>query len=388
MEPQVWMGLKLVQWKVLVMIASLSLLLYYRERKYADGLQPEVRSEKRLSDLHLFFLSVIVLLAAFRIGNWLTADERNIAACIVLPLCSASILHFGFSRLLTQKYLKGSIMLLCAMVMMGQKADVLPESYTAINATAIAGSFQDVHNFHYQYHSAGYDDCFGSYPAGYDVLDRVPYVHSYGGGSIGISHKDIINKWQSILMGVNLFAGQEVESPHAFYSLDNFKAPTFKNNMYGINPMIQYDGRGIGLGIGASYGVLGFDKYASNEDHIDYEPKSKIRRFSFQVRERFFSERYFFLEALHGYDGSTMGQYAFLGLLGSRFNTNKYMLQFGFANGDNWNSALVMRGQFLFLSKYCLYPEVILFRNSGTFERGYRSTLTFQYRFYKKKDNK
>ncbi len=386
LQTQICMGLSIVQWIVLSLFVSLSLFLLFRERKYvhlhlvpAESIVPA-----SLIKLRLFFSSLVILFIAVRIGDWLTADERTIMVYAVFPLCGFLIVDFILRTLFSPKFLMAGSLVFLAFIFMSQKADKppgTPKSYTAFDLNTVLGKYINDHDFNYQ---------VGTCDDGTKVehTDVVPYRHSYTIGGIGVGRKTYYNQWQSLWTSINLIAGGEIETPLRNEN-DSMIAPGFNTKLLSINPMIQYDGRGIGLGLGASIGILGHDIADKPSDHRDYDPKIDVRKFSLQARLRLFSERHSFIEVLGGYDVGSVGEYNWQLLYGNRFNSEKYMLKAGFGWSKYGGKSYVLKGQMQLTPKLFLSPEFMFGRKyytSGSTEaKGNRVALTLQYRINDKK---
>lgn len=386
LQTEEWMGLSIVQWVVLLLFLSLLLFLMFRERRYAHlKLLPAV-SIVPLSHLklRLFFSSIFILFITIPIGGWLTADEGTIIFFTVFPLCGFLILDFVLRSLFSPKLLMAGSLVCLAFIFMSQKADKppgTPKSYTAFDLSTVLGKYTNDHDFNYN---------LGTCDDGTTVehSDIVPYRHNYTIGGIGVGRKTYYNQWQSLWTSINLIAGGEIETPLRNVN-DSMIAPGFNTKLLSINPMIQYDGRGIGLGFGASIGILGHDNADDPSDHRDYDPKIDVRKFSLQARLRLFSERYSFIEVLGGYDVGSVGEYNWQILYGTRFNSEKYMLRAGFGGTKYGGKSYVLRGQMQLTPKLFLSPEFMFgkkyYTSGGNEGRGSRVALTLQYRINDKK---
>ncbi|MGB3079912.1 MAG: prolipoprotein diacylglyceryl transferase family protein [Saprospiraceae bacterium] len=387
LQTQIWMGLSIVQWIVLSLFVSLSLFLLIRERKYVHlKLVPaEIIVPTSLIKIRLFFSSLVILFIALRIGDWLTADERTIMLYTVFPLCGFLLIDGLLQSVWSQRFVRTGSLVFIAFILMSQRADKppgTPQSYTAFDLSTVLGKYTNDHDFNYRTETCPEDNSIVEHS------DVVPYRHNYTIGGIGVGRKIYYNQWQSLWASLNLIAGGEMETPLRNIN-DSMIAPGFNTKLLSINPMIQYDGRGIGLGIGASIGILGHDIADDPSDHRDYDPKIDVRKFSLQTRLRLFSERHSFIEVLGGYDVGSVGEYNWQLLYGNRFNSDKYMLKAGFGWSKYGGKSYVLRGQMQLTPKLFLSPEFMFGRkyytsgsNTG---RGNRVALTLQYRINDKK---
>ncbi len=384
--PQQWMGLEMIQWKIIFIMTVLGLVLYFREQQYTRTATVEdVIVIPAIQHMRAFCIALTVLFVTLQTGGWLSADERTIILLSVIPLCvlviSVHVLRVFFSP----KYVRAGSLMILAFALMSQKVDAPkmapvppPPSYTAFELTTAAGSFNLDHEFNY----ASYYDETCDPPTLVETRDNVPYDHSYKIGGIGVSRKIYYNQWQSLLAAFRVYGGAQKITPKAGESL-TFDAPTFNNTLIGINPMLQFDTRGIGVGVGASIGLLGNDVTDNPNDHADFNPKTDARKSSLQARVRFFSERLTFLEIMGGYDLGSVGEYNWQFLLGTRFNGHKHLLKGGLASSRHEGKYFVMHGQVALSPRFFITPQLMVSykNNTGPYsKKGYRAALGIEYR--------
>ncbi len=392
LQPEEWMGLQTEQWKLLSIATVLSFLLLFRERKYihAEIFNRENSLSLSTHNVRITFFSILILGISVYIGTWLTADERIILLLSVFPLCVLLNLDLFLRSTLSRKYVRTSALLCFALVLMSQKADApgdTPESYTTFNINSAIGKFNSEHDFNHRREFV--PGCGPGEPGQWvELSDKITYRHSYQIGGLGIGRKVYYNQWQSLLASFNVFIGKEKETPVNFTGL-TYTPPVFNNTLWSINPMVQYDTRGIGLGLGGSFGMLGHDIDDKSSDTLDYNPKSDARHFSLQTRLRLFSERHSFIEVLGGYDVGSVGDYNWQLLYGTRFNSEKYMLRAGFGWSKYGGKSYVLRGQMQLTPKLFLSPEFMFGRkyylSGGNEGRGSRVAVTLEYRLKDKK---
>jgi hypothetical protein len=255
-----------------------------------------------------------------------------------------------------------------------------PKSYTSLNLISTFGKFDMEHTFDEQLYQGVCGG--GPYWSGKDV----GYKHTYIVGGVGINRKVYHNERQSTLLSLNILAGREQESP-IYNPYQNLIAPTFKNTLWSFNPSVQYDAKHIGLGLGATFGKVAYDK-EDPDDHEDYNPEDDGRNFAIQTRLRLFNEKKFFVEVLSGFDASAVGEYNWQALGGSRFNSDKYMFKAGFAFAEHSSSSFILKGEMLLAPNLYISPQFILYRkedySSYDQERGYRAVIGLEYRFHDK----
>ena len=385
-EPQQWMGLELIQWKIIFIMTILMGVLCFREQQYAGTSKPEdVIVLPSIQHMRAFCIALSVLLVTLLTGGWLSADERTLILVSVIPLCVLVIMVYVLRVFFSPKYIRAGSLLIVACIWMSQKADKPkmaplppPPSYTAFELTTAAGNFHLDHEFNY---TSLYDETCDT-PTLIEQSDKVPYNHSYKIGGIGVSRKIYYNQWQSLMMALKIYGGRQKLTPVASEYI-TFDAPSFNNTLIGINPMIQFDTRGIGLGAGASFGLLGNDIHDDPNDHSDFDPKKEARKSSLQGRVRLFSERLTFVEFMWGYDLGSVGEYNWQLLLGSRFNGHKHLLKGGLAGSKHGGKYFVMHGQVALSPRFFITPQLMISyrNNTGAYsKKGYRAALGIEYR--------
>jgi hypothetical protein len=167
--------------------------------------------------------------------------------------------------------------------------------------------------------------------------------------------------------------------------------------------MVNYDGRGIGVGLGVNAGVLGYENKEPRDDAKNYNPDEVVRKTAVLMRLRLFSERNLFLENItefdplvfnistnnnNGYDNTAERKskaYKSKFMLGSRFNTDKYMLKIGFINSSMYTSSFLVEGQVYIAPGCYLYPQLMLGGSKSNYNQRYSAGLTFEYRYYNNK---
>ncbi|MDQ3018210.1 MAG: prolipoprotein diacylglyceryl transferase, partial [Bacteroidota bacterium] len=380
LHPQEWMGIGMIQWKILVSIAILGLILFFREYTFANNISLSVsRPVAAMQQVKVFLIAVFILFTSVIIGGWLSADERTIVLLVVMPLCILLITVYIFRIILSPKYLHSLSLLVLACTLMSQKVDKPsldstppPASYTAFNLTTGAGTFNNDHDFNYQ--RMNVPDCEGNNSL-VETVDEVPYHHSYKIGGIGINRKIYYNQWRSLLAAFNVYAGFQKQTPLA-NQVVNYPLPNFSNGLISINPMLQYDMRGIGFGLGASLGLLGNDIDDKPADHSDYNPKTDARKASLQGRFRFFSERLSFIEVMGAYDLGSIADNNWQVLYGTRFNGHKNMLKAGIGGSRHGGNYFVAHGQIALSPRFYLSPQLMLSFNNNDYwysKKGYRA---------------
>ncbi len=390
---RVWMGMNSTGWKAWMLILLSSVLLYQEWKvRHNHTSDKTSRIHGSYYDLRIISLALITLTMSIRLAGWFNSGERALILLILFPLCGLVILEKVVRTIRHIKYIKTSMIVLLAFIFMSQKADDPPDtptSYTSFNLTSVFGKFELNHEFNpHTILGTGYD-CEGNpYTYVNHVYSQVPFHHTYGAGGIGISRKKFYSPWKSTTTSLDIFGGAEVETP--FDYPDSVYVPSaFHNTLWSINPMLQYDTKGIGLGLGGSIGMVGYDQSYDLSYPKVYEPKYALREFVLQTRLRLFNERKFFLEGVIGYDAGAVGSYNWQCLAGSRFNSDHYLLLTGLA-WSNYNSgSFVVHGELPLFSNLFIAPEFIIYSKNNSHQGGgYRAVLGLQYRLYDKKKNK
>jgi hypothetical protein len=353
----------------------------YRERKYAY-LKTDARAIRKTDifyDLKVITIPLLILVITLSIGDWLTSEERMVTLLTIFPLSGVIILEKLGQLFLSVRYAKVSWMILFAFVLMGQKADNpggYPKSYTAVDLSTAFGNFNMNHLFNERY----YGDCNNGEWRG----ETVEFQHQYAVGGIGVSRKINYNHWQSMLLSLNMYAGQEKENP-VNNSNSTITAVSYDNTIWSISPKFQYDAKDVGFGLGGSFGKVGYDRDDA-DNHSDYNPEYDGRKFIMQARLRLGSENNFFVEGLGGYDADGVGEYTWQALGGSRFNTQKYMLKAGLAFRKKRSLGFTVSGEMLLADRIMLCPQFIYYyknNNNNDFAGGgYRAVIGLQYRIY------
>ena len=374
------MGLKAVQWKVLLMLTLLITVIWIREKRASMvfGKNNLVLNRPSTSEMKLFLMTILTIYVAVKLGDWFTGDERMIVTLTVFPLNLFVFFKFICQKVITQKVLKPLSTAIIVMALMSQSAnttDEIPKSYTTLSVQSVLGRYYIDRKFNNTYHS--YTDCFGnSYE--YYTSDKIRYRSAYSTFGAGISRTKFYSKHQSTYVGLNLYAGSLTEGP----LVSSTAYPKWNKTAFGINPFAQFDGRWVGIGVGGSLGMLGLDNDSRSDQETNYDVKYGIRRAELQFRFRVLDERYAFLEAMTGYDFGSIGQRTLQLLIGSRFNSRKYLLEIGKGFSSGSGHYFIVKGETPLTKKLYLAPQFMVGMNG----EGYNSSLRFgfdlQYRFY------
>jgi len=365
-----WLGITGIQWKIAALFSLAILLLYLNERR---SVLPALinRDLNPGKDYHrIFFFTVLLIFASLESRTWFSNDEYAVLIFAVLPLAGLGLLDILYREFYSKNLLKYAALFFLSFLLMSQKKPedpVMGESYTALNLSYLSGKFDRMEEINC--HTA--TGCDGST---YNVCDATQVEHTYNVGGFGVERKKVYNKWQNTTTSLNVFIGRENSSS---------QNSSYRHTLVGISPRAQYDGRGFGAGMGLSFGSLGFDNSGDFNPKPDFDPNLTERNVAFQLRLRFFSERYLFLESLNGYESGAMGHYTSQILVGTRFNTSdKYMLKAGMQFDADDQHSFVLVGQFPIADHFYLYPELAVWDNADVNRpaTAYRTSLKIQYR--------
>lgn len=329
LEPQEWYGLTAMQFKVAICFIPLLLLIIFKEKKTASQKLLKTNAiEPKQSNIRIAFHSIFNLLVIFLLAPWLRADEELIIMLVMIPMDSLWLIVDAMKLVVSPKYATQFAIVGLSIVLMSQKADVRQEkqtSFTAFDFKTISGRFDRAHNFDFDWRE--YRGCD-------DVLRReyvgVPYAyrHQYQVYGAGVKRKSYYKANESITYGLHMYLGHEKETP--FYTVnDTFTPPGFRNMLFSFNPTFDVDTRGFGFGLGGSFGTLAYDQQADQEIKEEYTPSMNKRNAAFQVRVRLFNEKKFFIETHSGYAFGDVGVHSWDFSIGSRFNTNDFLVKAG-----------------------------------------------------------
>jgi|GEM_PF-2554010 len=387
--PVLGIGLSLMQWKVLVVILVVSVILFFREKWLGlstnefDGNAKASRGWMKPGIL-LFF----IVFMAFRFGTWMSGDEQRIIVYVLIPLSIMAMISLSIRMLQSGKTRLSFGLMFLGLVLMSQKADVpndKPASYTSFNFSTTLGRFDNQHGFNYV-PTTTQTDCG---PSTTWTSDNYIYQHVYKYLGLGIDRKVYYKDNHSMTASFNAYAGSEKETAMASTG-NSFLPNEFRNTLFGFNPDIQFDYKPIGFGVGFSLGHLGFGERNTN-DYVDYKPERFIRKNGVNWRIRLFNEQKFFVELDKGSNPGTLGENNKIQfLIGSRFQSRDFLLKTGYAKSYFNSGSLVLQGE-MPLYKRLHFSTGLQFNlnnhNSGSFyapipETKYRANFSLEYRFY------
>jgi hypothetical protein len=276
-------------------------------------------------------------------------------------------------------------------MLMSQTSDkppAIPKSYTSFNLSETVGRFNSEHGFNFTPPQPG-GICDGS---GAWDRDQFIYKHAYKVLSAEIGRKIYYDSKRSLTTSVQVMYGQENEIPYPNSEIV-FQPPHFKNTLWGIHSMINYDKPGLGLGAGVSLGHLGYDQLFRPSENKDYDPKDYLRNSGLQGRLRLFNEQKLFFEILTGYNEGAVGESGTRVFLGSRFGTDNFLFKSGLGwprhGGRTFNiqTQIPFSNRLIFSSEYMVkYMNDPYYSTSDISPKnGYRLSVGLEYRIHDQK---
>lgn len=338
------LGLKIVQWILIVIIIGLCIVVFVREEKVKNNaVQYQARnSEKRNG---LFFLVLFVLILS--IWKWLPGIERLHIFSVSLALGGFSLLH-GFNKLTAGKLQWSMIFLI--------PISLFLISWAENDTLSTGNDKKDFISIGIGYMGGKYDYNYSNDPCGCDCIGPV-YNHycnvNYNGYGVGISHTHFTKKGRSLLFGLNTSLVTEFERDSLVVQYPNSGDIISKSGQSGyiieINPRFVYGGKYFGFG-------LGFHKGIVNKGYFSYG-------FIPQLELRIGPPKYFYISGKLGDQFPGIYGIPVESEIGSGFGTDKFSLKGGCFFGF----------EFLYPvpDGFFIKPAVKLFKNQLTLEGYY-----------------
>lgn len=248
----IWLGLKKIQWFLLISFLFCISLIIYREKKHATTFNSYVfqsSSYKKLFFGLSFIISVITLT-----HHWFTPLELS---CFFLFTTSALFTTIGtyFSEkkvhdiyLLKYAYITGSVLIilpLTAQIAFNNDKDTKPFSYHEVS---IGGA--TTQNFsHYHNHALAepHQDCNGSTYYSYTYPAKYTHNTYWFGGSYKLNN--VMGNYQKFHRGVSLAAA--IDSDNDPDHKDQFGK---SSTLYDISGNLGFDFKALGIEVGAHLG--------------------------------------------------------------------------------------------------------------------------------------
>lgn len=215
------LGLKHVQWGLLLLCLSVSIFLIWRER--IQNAKPKSFEFTQDNPYRNVIATISLVLFLFIGRNWFTPLETNTLAIIILPaFVGASI---QITRYLSRKYLRWAeitiILVSIVFISSGTDTQAPPENtktgFYSISLSGMTGEY----------------------------VETCGPTHNYGVFGSGISYTKKLSQYDKFELGVRGYSGTD----------NNWGS----YQILGINPYFQSDFHWIGFGIGGHFGDLYFD---------------------------------------------------------------------------------------------------------------------------------
>jgi prolipoprotein diacylglyceryltransferase len=227
-------GLKAVQWGLLLVVLSVSVLLTWRER--ASSIPSKVSvSPQDIFQKNMIAIGIVSIILFIGKG-WFTPLELATLIIITLPAFTGIMIQLvrRFAKRLipwaTITALAISVVFICSSFDTDNPADETKTSYYSVSFAGMTGK---------------YEETCGP-------------VHSYSVAGVGISRTDRSGQFDRLEYGVRGYIGNDTNGG--------------SYRIRGINPYVQRDFREIGLGFGINLGGL----YLDGEDYSLF-PQAGLR---------------------------------------------------------------------------------------------------------------
>ncbi|GAB3296219.1 prolipoprotein diacylglyceryl transferase [Hymenobacter tenuis] len=283
-----WHGLKQVQWMLLLAVAGVLGLMYYRARL---GRAP---SQTRLAAFSHWrarlLLGALLATTAVLSPNWLTLPEQFIIKAILLASLGLEAVLWVRGQFERPRHLAGGPVLLGSLIMLLTSQAPTPTDdrrYTTVSAGGLVGASEQYFDYPY--------GCSGT------KLPTATYQQRFKLGSVGIARSVPLRENSVFTFGLNLGLGSTtfrsstdsatVQSPYNGYSSTK--------PLFSANPYFQIENRKyLRYGIGAHIGDVAYD--------FAYEP-GKVSNFRLQSLVELGLLRSIYLHASINYGLQGMG---------------------------------------------------------------------------------
>lgn len=237
---KVILGLKIIQWYILLGFLAGLIILVIREGKSKTSLQ--VTKAVSPSDSRLMSLALLLCGIIFFGIRWFTFLEISTILCGMIPVII--VLMVSVYRRNTIAGFRWVIpaVLLCSFSFMAQKSSkkwspMEKTGFTEIGVTGMAGSYYD------KLQRVSGEDC-----GGYITTPLGTYQRTFYQGGVDVSYNKWRGKYNKLSVGGSAFIGSEsgnmkADYPHSALTL-------------GISPYFTYNWHWFGLGTGFSIGQM------------------------------------------------------------------------------------------------------------------------------------
>ncbi|TLX74591.1 prolipoprotein diacylglyceryl transferase [Labilibacter sediminis] len=232
----IFWGLKLIQWALLLLVATIVIVVFIRERKFRLIPKNNVDSPPNYisSISFIFFLTLVFYLGR----NWFGGIEKISFIIMVIPL-SLVLLWQIFQYVVVPGFRFACVILLIlSFVIMSQTVDIKEKSDSTNTYTPYSWN-----SFSIGYGTGNYEDI--DYGCEGEVIDRTK--HTYGVTRFEYNRHFSLKENQLGTLGMRTYFGNDkVKAAERGYH--------YERKLSGVNPYFLYDFKPIGIGVGFHYG--------------------------------------------------------------------------------------------------------------------------------------
>ena len=258
---QVYAGMQYAQWGILIAVAIITLVIFFREKYYPQTVHTEPNS--KINWRHYTLFAVIVLMLS-SLWGWFEAKERVMMLSVAVPVF-LFLLWRSYSYFTMPAIRWGfPFILLAGFLFMGQKVvtndKANPPSYAEFSFGSGFGRFYNeirVQVGSVYSHTEYYEDACGGtgsrkvYRPVYEYRDRRHTFNTFAFGAKYVFRK---GEFTQLHLSASYFWGTEHET-------DPENSFSKYYHTRGINSMARIDWQYIGIGLGATIGELRYSKY-------------------------------------------------------------------------------------------------------------------------------
>ncbi len=246
MGGETFLGVKLMQWILLVVGLFCLLFLYFRESKKPAPINK--LESPRPGFISIFFILGILSILTWSLRNWLNTSEVLVMNLMLIPALVLSAYHF-FTEYTSPRYRWGTLVsLILPFFLMSQTWNKTPtdssrvESYEFFKGGYSGGNYLSTSRF--EVSSGG----------GCSNYDYEAYESTYWNAGVGYGRAKILDNGV-FTYGIN----------GSFAQLKETKVDTIpvRNNqsIFSINPYVKRDWKWVGLGFGIHAGNLAWNDF-------------------------------------------------------------------------------------------------------------------------------
>ncbi|GAB3237609.1 hypothetical protein GCM10027346_29390 [Hymenobacter seoulensis] len=250
-----WHGLKQVQWMLLLAVAGVLGLMYYRARL------GRALSQTRLAAFSHWrarlLLGALLATTAVLSPNWLTLPEQFIIKAILLASLGLEAVLWVRGQFERPRHLAGGPVLLGSLIMLLTSQAPTPTDdrrYTTVSAGGLVGASEQYFDYPY--------GCSGSrYPVS-------AYQQRYAAGSLGVAHTLPFRRSGTVTLGINVGLGRSnfrLPQDTIYYGniSGSINPKPFEQGhaqLYSVNPYVELSNpKYFRFGLGAHLGDVAYD---------------------------------------------------------------------------------------------------------------------------------